>query len=103
MLIENVEYPKGMNALIPGGSSGFNALFGGYILYDCILCDTCTRCKYVYRHQHKGFSTYFLTSSFRLNSVPPKIYSLNIQTNYSELYPIETNMLGYYSLRCVKD
>ncbi len=102
-LIENIEYPNGMYALLPNGSSGFNALFGGYIIYECILCDTCTLCKYVYHHRDIKFSTYFLTTTWRPNRVPPRIYTLNIQTNYAELYPIETNMTGYYSVRCVKD
>ena len=70
---------------------------------DPVNCDTCTICAYVYHHRYINFSTYFMTSGYRQNRVPPRIYTLNIQTNYSELYPIETNFLGYYSLRCVKD
>ena len=102
-LTDNIEYPNGMEALRPSGSSGFNALFGGYITYECILCDTCTKCIYVYHHRDINFSTYFMTSSYRANRDDPRIYSLNIQNNYAELYPTETNMYGYYSLRCVKD
>ena len=102
-LIDNIDYPDGMSALRPGGSSGFNALLSGYIIYQCNTGENCHPCCYSYSHYHKGFSTYFMTNSYRLRSLPARIYTLNIQTNDSELYPVETNAFGYYSLRCVRD
>jgi len=100
-LIDNIESPHGMTALRPSGSSGFNALFSGYIFYEIdkyfmILPNS-------YRHKDIGFATQFLTSSYRPRRVPPNVYTLQIQKNYNELYPRETNMQGFYSLRCVKD
>lgn len=102
-LIENVEYPGGMNALIPHGSSGFNALFGGYITYTLVFNVILNSWQYKYMYKDSGFSTYFMTTTHWSEQVYPRIYTLNIQTNYAELYPIKTHYHGYYSLRCVKD
>lgn len=101
-MMDNIDFPNGMHALVPSGSSGFNALFSGFIHYEFIwekeiLIDT------VYRHKDISFATQFLTSSYRPSRVPPNVYTLQIQKNYNELYPRETNMQGFYSLRCVKD
>ena len=102
-LIENVEYPGGMNALLPNGSSGFNALFSGYITYTLVYDDFLMDWFYKYLYKQQHFSTYFITTTHWSEQAYPKVYTLNIQTNYAELYPIKTHYHGYYSMRCVKD
>ncbi len=102
-LIDNIKYPNGMYNLIPGGGSGFNALFGGYIAYDRVWSEENQKYRYYMYPSGLGFSTYFLTTQIYPDRVFPKTYTLNIQNNYAELYPIETSYFGYYSIRCVKD
>ena len=99
-LIEDIEYPYGRDALLPMGSSGFNALFSGY---------------FGYRKNNNGDvstvfvefskSTHFLTTSYQPNRVFPfpTLYTLHIKKNEPELYSQDIDMEGYYSLRCVKD
>lgn len=103
-LIENIDFPNGMKNLRPSGSSGFNALFSGCIWYEFkydptthIVVDT------IYTHKDINFSTLFLTSEHRPNHVPPFVYTLEIQNNYDELYPMQAAMQGFYSVRCMKD
>ncbi len=102
-LINNIESPNGMDALRPFGSSGFNALFSGYVLYDFLYDEFNNIVKPVFRYKGYNFATYFLTTSYLANRSPPTVYTLQIQENYAELYPINTDMEGFYSLRCVKD
>lgn len=102
ILIKNIEFPNGMEALRPSGSSGFNSLFSGYIIYDCDRVQGNCYPQYFY-HKEINFSTHFISTYHFPNREFPVIYTLNIQKNYSELYPHTTNLKGYYSLRCVKD
>ena len=102
-LIKNVESPNGMEALRPSGSSGFNALFSGFIIYQCFREENGRCTPRAYFHRDMYFATHFFTTLYRPNRVYRVQYTLNIQKNYAELYPFETDMQGYYSLRCVKD
>ena len=103
-LIKNIDFPNGMNNLRPSGSSGFNALFSGYILYEFVFNPITFRIiDTVYTHKDIHFSTLFLTSEHRPNHAPPIVYTLEIQSNYNELYPMQAGIQGFYSVRCKKD
>lgn len=104
ILIDNIEFPNGMNALIPSGSSGFNALFAGFISCDFEYDNGRVSRVKNFMHKDKGFATHFLTTDYQPRGfVYSRVYTLQIQNNYAELYPRKTNLEGFYSIRCVKD
>jgi uncharacterized protein (TIGR02145 family) len=100
-LISHLDISNGRDELIPGGSSGFNALYAGYTLYDVNIIQGERR--FSFTHKDLGLSTYFITTSYRASVTLPIVYSLQIIKNQSEIFPINADMEGFYSVRCVKD
>jgi uncharacterized protein (TIGR02145 family) len=101
-LINHIDIKNGREELAPMGRSGFNALYSGYVLYSINIVDG-KREFNIRGSKDLGFSTYFITTSYRPSLTFPSVFSLQIIKNQSEIFPINTDMEGFYSVRCVKD